>query len=264
MPVIKTSQKAHARYLYFNTALLQKQIAAATKVSERTMQRWVATEKWAEQKKAAYYSPNQVQEQVYGELHKIDNIINARGEEAIPTKEEMDLRTKIVNLINSLQKNGSTSWRNIAPEYDFENKDIVDLDALGALERKNLEKRKQAAEEDARKGPGKRFSEEELNEYYIKVANLKFGADSESAKFSKDGKPLTEDDPQRLKWEERMRQGKRPFVDDDEENEKNGGSGEDGENGSGAKKSGRRSEDGRSNDDLPEGETWMDMPEDDE
>ena len=62
-----------------------------------------------------------------------------------------------------------------------------------------------------------------------------------------------------------MRQGKRPFVDDDEEESgKESGEREDGENGSGEKKTGRRSADGRSNDDLPDGETWMDMPEEDD
>jgi hypothetical protein len=197
--------------------------------------------------------------QLFGELHKIDEAVNARPD-GIPTKEEADLRTKLVNLIHSLQKNGSTSWRNIAAEYDLEHKNIVDLEALGALERKNVEKRKKMAEEDANAEYGKRFDPKELDEYYKLVANLKFGADSESAKFGKDGKPLAEDDPQRLKWEERMRQGKSPFRDGESREDESGK--ESGERR--GDESGRRSEDGRSNDDLPEGWTWMDMPEEDE
>jgi hypothetical protein len=266
MPIKKSHQKTKAHYLYMTTGLLIQEIADASRVTRKTISKWIKQEHWDAQKRATYYSSQQEIDHLYEQTMKINEGIYARIDSGcIATKEELERKKLLLALIAGHQKNGA-AWRNVAPDHDHNNKHMVDLNALGALERKNLEKRKQAAEEDERLGPGKRFSAEELNEYYIKVANLKFAADSESAEVGKDGKPLAEDDPQRLKWEARMRQGKRPFVDDEEEekgeNGKESEEREDVENGEG--ESGRRSEDGRSNDDLPEGWTWMDMPEDEE
>jgi hypothetical protein len=261
MPLTKSPQKAAAQHLYFTTALTQKQIATAVRVTEKTMRTWIKKENWAAQKQALYYSPDQELQQLYEQSRKINERVAERMKEGgIITKEELDLKAKLGALIALFEKNAA-SWRNIAAEYDFHNPNIIDLSALSALERRNLEKRQQAAEEDARLGPGVRFSEEEMKKYYKTIANLRFDADSSAATVGKDGKPLAEDDPQRLKWEARMRQGKRPFVDDDEEER---GDRKDGENGSAEQKSGRRSADGRSNDDLPDGETWMDMPEEED
>jgi predicted XRE-type DNA-binding protein len=252
MPIEKRTQRSKAFHLYMTTNLQQKEIAEAVGVNRRTVGEWVRNYNWATQKRTTYYSPDQILNQLFEELRIIDEHINRRAPELrFATKEENEQRSKLLALISGHMKNCPGNWRNIAPEYDVHNPNIIDLSGISALEKKNLEKRKQAAEEDERLGPGKRFSTEELNEYYIKVANLKFGADSESAKYDKDGQPLAEDDPQRLKWEERMRQGKRPFAEDDEAER-------------GEEQTGRRSADGRSNDDLPEGETWMDMPEDEE
>jgi predicted DNA-binding protein YlxM (UPF0122 family) len=271
MIVRKSPQHAKAFYLYMNTALSQGDIAEAAKVTRKTVWNWIRTEHWAAQKRAAYYSSQQEIDHLYEQTMKINEGIYARIDSGcIATKDELERKKVLLALIAGHQKNGA-AWRNVAPDHDHSNQHMVDLNALGALERKNLEKRKQAAEEDARKGPGKRFSEEELNEYYIKVANLKFAADSQAAEVDKEGKPLAEDDPQRLKWEARMREGKRPFVEEEQgesgeqKDSSENGAGESGkENGSGEERSGggRRSEDGRSNDDLPEGWTWMDMPED--
>jgi hypothetical protein len=270
MSVRRSPKKTKAFYLYMHTSLIQADIAQAVGVTRKTVWKWINTENWAQQKQNTHYSPEQILNQLFEELRVIDQNINLREpNQRFATKEENELRTKLLALISGHMKNSPGNWRNIAPEHEFANPNIIDLSAISALEKKNLEKRQQAAEEDERLGPGKRFSEEELNDYYIKIANLKFAADSSSAKVGKDGKPLAEDDPQRLKWEARMRQGKRPFVDDDVENEKEESGNqsrerEDGESGSREKKTGRRSADGRSNDDLPEGETWMDMPEDEE
>ena len=149
-------------------------------------------ENWAAQKQALYYSPDQEVQQLYEQSRKINERIAKKMKEGgIITKEELDLKAKLGALIALLEKNAG-NWRNIAPEYDFHNPNIIDLSAISALEKKNLEKRQQAAEEDARLGPGKRFSEEELNDYYIKIANLKFAADSSASKVGKDGKPLAE------------------------------------------------------------------------
>jgi hypothetical protein len=297
MPIKKSHQKTKAHYLYMTTGLLIQEIAEASRVTRKTISKWIKQEHWDAQKRATYYSSQQEIDHLYEQTMKINEGIYARIDSGcIATRDELERKKVLLALIAGHQKNGA-AWRNVAPDHDHNNKHMVDLNALGALERKNLEKRKQAAEEDERKGPGKRFSEEELHDYYTKVAKLSFTADSEAAEVGKDGKPLAEDDPQRMKWEERMRQGKRPFKEDEsgkesgeeqsgkecgERNcgsesgkesgsgeEKNSGGKESGErsgdeNGGGEKKSGRRSEDGRSNDDLPDGWTWMDMPEDED
>jgi transposase-like protein len=261
MPIQKRNQRSKAFHLYMTTHLNHNEIADAVGVNRRTVGNWVRNFNWAAQKRDTHYSPDQILHQLFEELRVIDQNINLREpEKRFATKEENELRTKLLALISGHMKNSPGNWRNIAPEYDVHNPNIIDLSSLSALEKKNIEKRQQAAEEDERLGPGKRFSEEELNDYYIKIANLKFAADSSAAKVGKDGKPLAEDDPQRIKWEDRMRQGKRPFVKDEGQIDESGKD----ESESGEKNSGRRSADGRSNDDLPEGETWMDMPEDDE
>jgi hypothetical protein len=243
MSIRKSPQHAKAHYLYMNTSLTQEQISKAAAVTRKTVGKWIKKENWAAQKQARYYSPDQEVQQLYEQFRKINERIAKRTEEGgIITKEEVELKAKPGALIALLEKHAG-NWRNIAPEYDAHNPNIINLSALSSLEKKNLEKRQQAAEEDARLGPGKRFSEEELNDYYIKIANLKFAADSSASKVGKDGKPLAEDDPQRLKWEERMRQGKRPFVDDDEYRKEESG------------------HEDKKNDDFPDCETGMDKPE---
>jgi predicted DNA-binding protein YlxM (UPF0122 family) len=217
MPIRKSPQCAKAFYLYMNTSLSQGEIADAVKVSRKTVWNWIQHQHWAEQKRATYYSSQQEVNHLYQQLEKINANIDSRTESGcIATKEELERKKQLMDLIAGHQKNGA-AWRNVAPDYDFNNKHMVDLEALGALERKNLEKRQKAAEEDAKNGPGERFSKEELDDYYSKVAKMSFGADSESAKYDEHGKPLAEDDPQRQKWEDRMRQGKRPFRGGEEE-----------------------------------------------
>jgi DNA-directed RNA polymerase specialized sigma subunit len=54
----KAKEMAMAKYLYFKTSKSQKEIANIVKVTEHAMSRWVRKEKWDEQKKATYYSPD--------------------------------------------------------------------------------------------------------------------------------------------------------------------------------------------------------------
>jgi hypothetical protein len=216
----KARQRQHARYLYFRTALSQKAIAGAVGVSERSLYSWIRTEKWAEQKEATYYSPEQEIHQLFEQLRKRNEVIALRPD-GIATKEDLDFKAKIAALIAVYLKNGPASWRNIAAEYDLENKDVVDLAALSALERRNLEKRRKIAEEDANAEYGERFDPAYIHKYYMTIARDKFDADTHSATIGKDGKPLPPDDPQRMKWEERIRNGQNPFVDDEDDEKDN-------------------------------------------
>ncbi len=121
MPISKDAQKEHARYLYFTTALTQKQIAEAVDVVRKTVSRWIADGNWEEHKKIAYFSPDQETQYLYDELREIDRNIRKRAEgQRFGTKEELDAKAKILNLIMGPLKNTADKWRNITPQYEVE------------------------------------------------------------------------------------------------------------------------------------------------
>lgn len=116
----KTLQKQQAKYLYFTTSRTQREIAAAIGVTPNALSRWVTKEAWAEEKKKAYYSPEQLLHQLYEELREINNNISKRPEGArFGTKEENEAKTKILALITNTIKNTHDVWRNISPDVDI-------------------------------------------------------------------------------------------------------------------------------------------------
>ena len=124
MPIKKSVEKDKAHYLYFNTSKSQKEIADIVEVSERTMCLWVKSGNWAEHKKAMYYSTDQETHFLYEELREIDNNIRKRPQgERFGTKQEIETKTKILNLIMGPLKNTADKWRNIAHEIDIEEED---------------------------------------------------------------------------------------------------------------------------------------------
>lgn len=121
MPVKKNEQKEHARYLYLNTTMTQKEIATAVSIDPKTLHTWIRNENWAEHKRITFYSPGQSVQSLYEELREIDN--NIRGRDIgmrFGTKEEIEARTKILNLIMGPLKNAADKWRDAIPDYEPE------------------------------------------------------------------------------------------------------------------------------------------------
>lgn len=127
MPISKETQKEHARYLYFTTALTQKQIAEAVDVVPKTISRWIAESNWEEHKKITYFSPDQETQYLYDELREIDNNIRKREPGLrFGTKEELEAKAKILNLIMGPLKNTADKWRNITPQYVVEEPKVLE------------------------------------------------------------------------------------------------------------------------------------------
>ena len=78
MPIQKTTQRSKAFHLYMTTNLQHNQIAEAVGVERRTVGKWVRNYNWATQKRATYYSPDQILNQLFEELRIIDQNINLR------------------------------------------------------------------------------------------------------------------------------------------------------------------------------------------
>ena len=120
MPFKKSSAKALARYLYFNTSATQMQIAHAVWVSEQTMSAWVRRGQWSTVKQATVYSPDQETANLYEELRIINEKIKTRGrEDRHGTKEELEAKAKIISMITTLKKNTDDKWRNITPGFEI-------------------------------------------------------------------------------------------------------------------------------------------------
>jgi hypothetical protein len=145
MPKFKNSQKTLARYIYFYTDSTQKDIADAAGVTEKTIRAWIRNGSWAEQKKAAFYSPDQQVQNLYEELRQIDDNIKKRGDgERFGTKEETEARAKLLALIVAHAKNPVDNWRNVNRRLalgkltkevpEFEGYDIVFCDDNGNCE----------------------------------------------------------------------------------------------------------------------------------
>jgi hypothetical protein len=120
MPRPKTLQKQQAKYLYFTTSRTQREIATAVGVTPKALSHWVVKEAWAEEKKKAYYSPEQILHQLYEQLREINENILARDEgKRYGTKEELEANTKILALITNTLKNTHDIWRNVTPDFDI-------------------------------------------------------------------------------------------------------------------------------------------------
>ena len=129
MPIHKPAQKEHAKYLYLRTAYTQKEIAEAVEVDPKTIYRWIYDNKWEEEKKRTYFSPDRVAHNLYEELRQIDDIIHSRENgKRYATKEELEVKAKILNLISGPLKNTADKWRNITPRYPIEESFNPDTD----------------------------------------------------------------------------------------------------------------------------------------
>lgn len=117
MPAHKRDQKAQARFLYFTSAATQKEIAFTVGVAERTMSLWVRNGRWAQQKDAAFHSPEKETHQLYEELRQINkNVMSREDGERYCTPEELESKSKIITMITNLKKNVDDRWRNVNPE----------------------------------------------------------------------------------------------------------------------------------------------------
>jgi uncharacterized protein YjcR len=138
MPNFKAEQKEQARYLYFTTNKTQKEIARVTEVSEQTMSAWVREENWAEEKKKKYHSPGEEIHHLYEQLREINNNIDQRKEgERYATKEELDIKAKILALISAQLKNEACNNRNVAPNVNYD-------ELKSVVNEKDFEKRNKA------------------------------------------------------------------------------------------------------------------------
>ncbi len=123
MPLNKPAQKEHARYLYFTTASTQKEIAKTVGIDPKTLYRWIHEGNWETEKEQTYFSPDRETHYLYEELREIDNNIRGRAEGLrYGTKEELDTKAKILNLIMGPLKNTADKWRNITPLYTVDEK----------------------------------------------------------------------------------------------------------------------------------------------
>lgn len=105
MPLPKHDVKQQAQFLYFNTDKTQDEIAKDLGISPQCMSRWAKGGNWRALKKAALQSPAALTQQLYDELEEINNNIRRREDGArIPTREEQDMRTKIIANIRPLKK----------------------------------------------------------------------------------------------------------------------------------------------------------------
>ena len=120
MPNIKTEQKEKAHYLYLTTNKTQKAIAKVLEVTEQTMSAWVREGNWAEEKKTKFYSPDQEIHHLYEELREINSNIEQREEgKRYATKEELEIKAKILTLITGQIKTEIGNKRNVAPDFDY-------------------------------------------------------------------------------------------------------------------------------------------------
>jgi plasmid maintenance system antidote protein VapI len=175
----KPLQKEQARYLYFHTHKSQKEIAASVGVTPKSISHWVCTEKWAEQKKALYYSPEQLIQQLYNQLREINtNIANRKEGERYANKEELEANTKIIALITSIAKTNPDTWRNINPEFDLSENTPApaeeEMTSIFQHKGKEIGKIKMGSIPMEGKQPdgSYKFDKKTMHQYYSKVAAL--------------------------------------------------------------------------------------------
>jgi len=100
----QNEKKNEARNLYFQTALSQAQIAEIIGVSQKTVSIWINDGKWKLLKDRTEQSPVVMIEQMVSELQEIHCAIAARPRgQRFPTKQEAEIRRKIMLSIKSLQ-----------------------------------------------------------------------------------------------------------------------------------------------------------------
>lgn len=119
MANVKKDEKELARELYFTTCFRQARIAQEVGVSERTVSVWATEGNWKALKRMRFHAPQVETQHLYEELRTISlNISKRPVEQRFPTKEELDARTKLISLINSLD-NISGQWRNISGDHEI-------------------------------------------------------------------------------------------------------------------------------------------------
>ncbi|MFQ3578523.1 MAG: phage terminase small subunit-related protein [Bacteroidales bacterium] len=104
----KKNQHDEAQRLYLEGKLSQKEIAERIGISERTMSKWVNTEKWEEMKFAILESKTESLKMMHQQLHNILLSINNRDEgKRFPSKAEADVISQLRESIDKMQSQTS-------------------------------------------------------------------------------------------------------------------------------------------------------------
>ncbi|MBL7717629.1 MAG: hypothetical protein JNL72_02235 [Flavipsychrobacter sp.] len=115
----KENEKERARQLYFTTGWKQSEIAREVGVTEKTVSTWATEGNWRAIKKASFHSSKVEVHRLYEELRVISlNIAKREPHLQFPTKEELDARTRIINLI-TLWNGISDGWRCVPQDYEL-------------------------------------------------------------------------------------------------------------------------------------------------
>jgi len=101
-------KKEWAQHLYISGQYTQKEISVKVNVSEKTLSKWVTTEKWAALKKSLLTSKNELLSFFYDTLQKIREKISNNGDGIGDTK-LADMVIKYTAAINNLETETSTA-----------------------------------------------------------------------------------------------------------------------------------------------------------
>jgi DNA-binding XRE family transcriptional regulator len=98
--VMKSEKQNLARDLYLHTLRTQQEIADILDVNRRTVYLWIKNGRWEEMKIASRQAPKCLIQNIYNHIDALEQNIRRRPvDERCPTKDEVEMLRKLVNLV---------------------------------------------------------------------------------------------------------------------------------------------------------------------
>lgn len=97
-------KKDWAKLLYLKAQMNQKEISARVEVTEKTMGKWIETEKWEMLRSSYTITKEQELRRIYQQIHELNNFIEQREEgKRFASAKEADTMTKLAASARSLE-----------------------------------------------------------------------------------------------------------------------------------------------------------------
>jgi len=110
MAVKQTEKKEWAKLLYLKENMTQKEIAAKVNVTEKTLSKWVNTERWEQMKASIIVTKSEELQRVYMQIRELNDFIFRRPEgERFANTKEADTLNKLTSAARDLETETSVS-----------------------------------------------------------------------------------------------------------------------------------------------------------
>ncbi|MBN1340736.1 MAG: DDE transposase family protein [Bacteroidales bacterium] len=110
MAIKQTEKREWAKLLYLKENLTQKEIAQKVDVTEKTLSKWVRTEKWEQMKASVIVTKSEELQRVYIQIRELNDFIFRRPEgERFANTKEADTLNKLTSAARDLESETSVA-----------------------------------------------------------------------------------------------------------------------------------------------------------